>query len=132
VRTIDSFVGRAAELNELGELLDRSGEPRAVYLVGEAGVGKTALLEAAVAVSAAADTEVLWARATAAEQSSSYAALDDLLRPALGQLPRLPEPQGRALAGALLLEEAAVPVEPRLVGLAVLSLLRSLGAAQPP
>ena len=124
--TIDSFVGRATELHELGELLDQSGEPVAVFLVGEAGVGKTALLEAAIGASATADTQVLWARATAAEQSSSYAALDDLIRPALGRLTGLPEPQRRALAAALLLEEAAVPVEPRLVGLAVLSLLRSL------
>ncbi|MFE0172924.1 AAA family ATPase [Streptomyces sp. NPDC059002] len=41
------FVGRGAELNALGEALSRAdgGEPRALFVGGEAGVGKTRLLE---------------------------------------------------------------------------------------
>jgi DNA-binding CsgD family transcriptional regulator len=124
--TIDSLVGRETELHELGELLEPGGMPVSVFLVGEAGVGKTTLLEAAAKMAVAADARVLWARPTTAERSSSYGALDDLLRPVIGSLSRLPEPQRRALAGALLLEEIAIPVEPRLVGLAALSLLRLL------
>jgi hypothetical protein len=52
--------------------------------------------------------------------------LDDLLRPAIDGLPRLAEPQRRALGAALLLEAATGPVDPRLVGLACLSLLDGL------
>ena len=46
--------------------------PYAAFVEGDAGVGKTALLEAVVA-----DTGglVLWARPTAAEAASSYAAI---------------------------------------------------------
>ena len=69
---------------------------------------------------------MLRARPTAAEAASSFAALDDLLRPAIEGLPRLAEPQRRALAAALLLEAAIDPVDPRLVGLACLSLLEAL------
>ena len=69
---------------------------------------------------------MLRARPTAAEAASSFAALDDLLRPAIDGLPRLAEPQRRALAAALLLEAAIDPVDPRLVGLACLSLLEAL------
>ncbi|MEU8683753.1 AAA family ATPase [Streptomyces sp. NPDC048611] len=42
------FVGRAAELSVLGDALDRiavSGEPQALLIGGEAGVGKTRLIE---------------------------------------------------------------------------------------
>src|SRR6185295_11546828 len=73
-----------------------------------------------------AGTRVLRARPTAAEAGSSFAALDDLLRPAIGGLPRIAEPQRRALAAALLLEAAPEPVDPRQVGLAALSLLGEL------
>ena len=66
---------------------------------------------------------VLRARPTAAEAASSYAALHDLLQPVLDGLDALPAPQRRALAAALLLEDAADPVDPRLVALACRSLL---------
>lgn len=42
----EAFVGRTPELKQLGELLDRatSGSGRAVFVTGEAGIGKTALV----------------------------------------------------------------------------------------
>ncbi|MBQ1160849.1 ATP-binding protein, partial [Streptomyces sp. A73] len=41
------FVGRSAELTVLGEALSRAdaGEPRALFVGGEAGVGKTRLIQ---------------------------------------------------------------------------------------
>ena len=120
----DPIVGRDAELGVLKAVLGGSGAPSLVLVEGEAGVGKTTTPAAAVA---ATDRRVLWARPSQAEAQSSYAALDDLVRPVLHVMPRLPGPQRRALAAALALEEADGPVEPRLIGLAFLSLMRELG-----
>ena len=58
--------------------------PFVAFVEGDAGVGKTALLEAVVGRRAGA--RVLRARPTAAEAASSYAALDDLLRPVIDGL----------------------------------------------
>ena len=124
-----AIVGREAELERLREVVSGPGAPCVAFVEGEAGVGKTALLEAVTAEAAAAGALVLRARPTAAEAGSSYSALDDLLRPVLEGLPRLPAPQRRALAAALLLEDSAEPVESRQVGLACLSLLAGLPGA---
>ncbi|HYI20738.1 MAG TPA: AAA family ATPase [Solirubrobacteraceae bacterium] len=124
--TNHAIVGREAELQQLREVVESAARPVVAFVEGDAGVGKTALLEAIVGRAAEGGTRVLRARPTAAEAASSFAALDDLLRPAIEGLPRLAEPQRRALAAALLLEAAIDPVDPRLVGLACLSLLEAL------
>ncbi|HYH88102.1 MAG TPA: AAA family ATPase [Solirubrobacteraceae bacterium] len=124
-----AIVGREAELERLREVVSGPGAPCVAFVEGEAGVGKTALLEAVTAEAAAAGALMLRARPTAAEAGSSYSALDDLLRPVLEGLARLPAPQRRALAAALLLEDSAEPVESRQVGLACLSLLAGLPGA---
>ena len=118
-----AIVGRESELAQLREVVDASGPPHAVFIEGDAGVGKTALLDA---TAAAAGVRVLRARANAAEAASSYTALHDLLAPAIDAVDALPVPQRRALAAALLLEDAGEPVDPRLVALASRSLLRAL------
>ena len=124
--TNHAIVGREAELQQLREVVESAVRPVVAFVAGDAGVGKTALLEAIVGQAEEGGTRVLRARPTAAEAASSFAALDDLLRPAIEGLPRLAEPQRRALAAALLLEAAIDPVDPRLVGLACLSLLEAL------
>jgi DNA-binding CsgD family transcriptional regulator len=121
--TVRSIVGREAELDALRSFLHDQEGPALALLVGEAGVGKTSLL---TSVAAEAPQRVLWTRPTQAEASSSYAALDDMFRPALGFLPRLADPQRRALEAALLLSDARTEVEPRLVALACRSLLEEL------
>ena len=102
----EAIIGREAELQRLRDCVQGPGRPVVAFLEGDAGVGKTALLEATVVEAATAGTRVLRAWPTAAEAGGSFAALDDLLRPAIGGLPRLAEPQRRALAAALLLEAA--------------------------
>ena len=97
-----------------------------LFVEGDAGVGKTALVEA---VAATARSRVLRARPTAAEAASSFAGLHDLLQPVIGGLARLPVPQRRALAAALALEDSPGQVDPRLVALACLSLLASVDGA---
>lgn len=112
--TTHAIVGREPELQRLRAVVESTARPVVAFLEGDAGVGKTALLESVVAEAAAAGTRVLRARPTAAEAASSFAVLDDLLRPAIEGLPRLAEPQRRALGAALLLEAATDPVDPRL------------------
>jgi predicted ATPase len=65
------LVGRDSELAALSALLDaaRDGRSGALLLRGEAGIGKTALLEHAAA--AAGDFRVLRAAATARSPASS-------------------------------------------------------------
>jgi DNA-binding CsgD family transcriptional regulator len=86
------LVGRARELDHLAALLDdaRLGRARGVVVAGEAGIGKTSLLEAAVSV--ASDFRVFQARGIESEGGLSYAVLAELLdggrQPLLEQLPR--------------------------------------------
>src|SRR3954449_4465940 len=120
-----AIVGREAELQVLREFLDGPGPPHVVFVEGDAGAGKTALLEAVVEGAA---MPVLRARPTAAEAASSYAALNDLLEPLLDGLDALAAPQRRALSAALLLEDTADPVDPRLVPRSSRSLLAACPA----
>jgi DNA-binding NarL/FixJ family response regulator len=114
--------GRDAERSRIGRLLDGARESRSAVLVvrGEAGVGKSALLEDARAQ--AAGMRVLRGRGLESEAQLPYAGLHQILRPILGDVDRLPLPQARALRGALGLESGAGD-EWFLVSLAVLSLL---------
>ena len=95
-----TLVGREAELEQLRAVVQGDEAPFVAFVEGEAGIGKTALLEAVSGEAAESGARVLRARPTAAEAASSYAALDDLLRPAIDRLPGLPAPQRRALAAA--------------------------------
>ena len=69
---------------------------------GEAGIGKTTLLDALVA-RAGAEVQVLRAWGAETEVELAFAALADLLHPVLGGLDELPRPQKAALEGALAL-----------------------------
>ena len=89
--SVQPLIGRDGELRFLGEHLAaaRRRSSSAVVLVGEAGIGKSALLEHCQA--AAPDFTVLATRGLAAEEHLSFATLYDLFNPikhAIGQLPR--------------------------------------------
>ena len=72
-----------------------------LLLVGEPGIGKTALLD--YAAEQASPLRALRARGIESERNVPFAALFELLRPALPLLGRLPPPQAAALEGALAL-----------------------------
>src|SRR4051812_17148259 len=84
--------GRDAELAALNALLDaaRAGRSGVLVLRGEAGVGKTALLEHAV--ESASDFTPLRAVGVESEQELAFAALHQLCGPILKRRDRLPSP----------------------------------------
>ena len=93
--------GRDPERATIGALLDavRDARSGALVLRGDAGVGKTALLEDAR--DRAGDMQVLVARGVESESELPFAGLHQLLHAALPLLERLPAPQARALEAAL-------------------------------
>jgi DNA-binding NarL/FixJ family response regulator len=94
------LIGRAQEQARIGALLDaaRSGRSGALILRGEAGIGKTALLEEAAD---AKGFRVLRARGLETEAEIAYSGLHDLLQSIISARRRLPTPQAHALAAAL-------------------------------
>jgi DNA-binding CsgD family transcriptional regulator len=95
---------------------------------GEAGVGKSALLD--YATGAAADVRILRAMGVQSEMELAFAALHQLCAPLLDHLPRIPEPQRRALATVFGVAPGPAP-DRFMVGLAVLSLLSDLADEKP-
>jgi AAA ATPase domain len=87
---------------------------------GDAGVGKTALLEYVIA--SAAGLGVVRAVGVESERELAFAALHQLCVPILDRLERLPGPQRDALQVTFGLSEGPVP-DRFLVGLALLGLL---------
>jgi DNA-binding CsgD family transcriptional regulator/tetratricopeptide (TPR) repeat protein len=122
--------GRDDERAAIGALLDgaRISRSGAVVLRGEAGIGKSALLEDARAH--ARDMHVLAARGVESEAELPFAALHQLLRPALTHIDALPSPQATALRSALGLAEGAGR-ERFLVFSACLSLLSEVAEERP-
>ncbi|TDD22707.1 helix-turn-helix transcriptional regulator [Nonomuraea diastatica] len=114
--------GRSAEVSALDEAIARAhdGFGGAVVLRGEAGAGKTALLETAAARGGA--MRVLRTSGAESESDLAFAALHQALWPMAGLLGALPEPQSDAVRAAL--GQAAGGAGDRfLVGAGVLSLL---------
>jgi DNA-binding CsgD family transcriptional regulator len=124
------LIGRETETAGLGRLLDaaRAGTSGALVLRGEAGIGKTALLEHAA--SEASGFTVLRATGIEYEAELPYAALHQLLRPLEDRIDRLAEPQADALRGALGLAHER-QADAFLVGVGVLTLLADAAEEQP-
>jgi DNA-binding CsgD family transcriptional regulator len=121
------LLGREREREVLDRLLD--GVRGGVLVVhGEAGVGKTALLE--YAVGAAREFRIARTSGVEAEMELPFAAVQQLCSPFLDYLDPLPQPQYEALGVAFGLVTGPVP-NPFLVGLAVLGLLSEAAEQQP-
>jgi DNA-binding CsgD family transcriptional regulator len=122
--------GRRSECEVLDGLVEaaRGGESRALVVRGEAGVGKTALLEYLSA--RASGCRVERAAGVESELELPFAGLHQLCAPMLDGLERLPGPQRDALRTTFGLSGGDVP-DRFVVGLAVLSLLSEAAEEQP-
>ncbi len=122
--------GRRVERDALAGVLEsvRGGQSRVLVVCGEAGVGKTALVESAI--SSASGCRVARAVGVESEMELAFAALQQLCAPMLDRLDRLPAPQRDALGVAFGLRAGDAP-DRFLVGLAVLSLFSEVAQEQP-
>jgi DNA-binding CsgD family transcriptional regulator len=116
------LVGREYEQAEIAKLLAsvRSGISATLVLRGEPGVGKSAVLDDAVA--GASDFEIVRLVGIESEMQLGFAGLHQLLIPFLDEIEVLPGLQMRALNAAFALSDDSAP-ELFLVGLATLTLL---------
>ncbi|CUU59616.1 regulatory protein, luxR family [Parafrankia irregularis] len=117
------LVGREKELGDLRDRLSRiESRGCGVGLVGEAGVGKSALQAAVVADARARGFTVLTARGSEAETHLPFASLHQVLRPVLARSATLPARQRDALLSGFGMSEVTSP-DPFLIALAVLELV---------
>lgn len=126
------LVGRRPEREAVERLLDeaRAGRSGALMVSGEAGVGKTAMLEHARSVAALSGFRVETSVGLPSETQFAFGALHQLCAPLLGHLSALPGPQQSAIRTAFGQEAGAAP-ERFLVGLAVLNLLSEVAEEEP-
>jgi DNA-binding CsgD family transcriptional regulator/tetratricopeptide (TPR) repeat protein len=122
--------GRRQQCTALDGLLAevRAGRSRVLVIRGEAGIGKTALLD--YAAETAPDFRAARAEGVESEMELPFAALHQLCGPMLSRLGRLPGPQREALGVAFGLCPGGTP-DRFLVGLAVLGLLSEVAADRP-
>ena len=128
------IIGRREELLAVEAFLtDLSAGGQALLLEGDAGIGKTVLWQEGLRGARERGIQVLQARPSDAEAQLTFAALGDLLAPVLGSaLPNLVPVQRRALETALLLRESdGTPPDARVLGLALLSIMRTLAEDRP-
>ncbi len=124
------LLDRARERDVLDELVAgvRAGQSRVLVLRGEAGIGKSALLEHLC--NAADGCRVARAAGVESEMELAFAGLHALCAPMIGRIGDLPSPQRDALRTAFGLSAGPQP-DRFLVGLAVLSLLAAEAEEQP-
>src|SRR5260370_27602457 len=123
------LVGREEEQAEIARMIAdvRNGISSVLVLHGEAGIGKTALLDATIV--SAKDFTVVRVIGIESEMELGFAALPQILSRFAGGIDDLPSPQADALRAALGFGESAAP-DRFLVGLAALTLLSSAAEAR--
>jgi AAA ATPase domain len=122
--------GRRDECAMLDGLLEdaRARQSGVLVLRGEAGIGKTELLD--YAIDSSSDMQVLRAVGVESEVELAFAALHQLCAPLLDRLDRLPGPQRDALQTTFGLTPGPQP-DRFFVGLAVLGLLSEVAQERP-
>ncbi|MGC5168012.1 helix-turn-helix transcriptional regulator [Luteimicrobium sp. DT211] len=125
-----ALVGRRAEVRALDEVLRdvRAGRSRVLVVRGEAGVGKSALLDHVS--DHAAPARVVRTAGAEPESEIAYSALQQLCAPLLDRLGALPQPQRDALSTAFGLGTGEPPTA-LVIGLAVLGLLSEAASDKP-
>ena len=122
--------GRSTECARLDELVSAigRGESRSLVVRGEAGIGKTALLD--YLIESASDAIVVRAVGVESEMELAYGSLHQMCGPLLYRLEPLPAPQRQALKIVFGLSSGTAP-DRFLVGLGVLSLVSEVADERP-
>ena len=125
------LAGREHELARIDALLGEAsaGRSGALLVVGEPGMGKTTLLEAARR--RAGSFTCLGARGVEAESHLAYAGLFGVLNPIRDRIADIPDSQATALGSALAWSSGAATADPFLLGAATLSLLAAAAEYRP-
>src|SRR3954467_1140959 len=130
IPTPGAFLGRQRELDAVQAALAATSEDGATLVLrGDAGVGKSALLDRAVRQAAETDRQVLRTDGTPTERQLPLAGLHKLLRPVEREVAGLPRPRREVLEGAFGAADASVDVFG--VALACLDLLSAVTARGP-
>ena len=130
-RAPGSLIGRDEDLEFVTAFVDQAATSGgALLLSGEAGVGKTVLLDAATAYAEAAGSRVLRAAGAEFESAVSFAGLNQVLGPVLAEGRGVSAAYRRALEVALGVREGSSPGQLMLSN-AVLALLVQVSAAAP-
>jgi DNA-binding CsgD family transcriptional regulator len=131
--SMPTLVGRDIELASIRDALAAIDDgPLVIVLEGDAGIGKTVILRAAVEAARAAGRLVLTAFATEREAPLGYATLTDLLSDVADATTlRVPPRQREALDIVLLRSSRDAPIDPRLVATATSTTLTALADAGP-
>lgn len=124
-------VGRDEELALVRELVARARtDGEALLVLGDAGVGKTLLLETAAQAGAEEGLRVLRARGIEFEAGMAFSGLSQVLLPLFGELSELSATHRDALGVALGLGEGSSP-DRLVVAIATVTLLRTASAERP-
>ena len=126
------LIDRLSECGTFDRLVEAvgSGESRALVVRGEAGAGKTVLLEYLAGRASGAGCQVARAAGVQSEMELAFAGVHQLCAPMLGHASGIPVPQHDALRTAFGVA-AGPPPDRFLVGLAVLSLLSEAAGDRP-
>ncbi|MFD5570921.1 ATP-binding protein [Streptomyces cadmiisoli] len=127
---IGPLIGRAGDLQRIRDLLGIGAQGGALLLSGEAGVGKTAVLNVLAEEAHAEGARVLRAAGVEFEASCSYSGLNQVLFPFQESVCELKAPFRDALRVALGFENGPAP-ERLVVSNAVLLLLQTVAAGAP-
>jgi DNA-binding CsgD family transcriptional regulator len=127
----EALVGREPELELIGSFLDAARVDGGVLLLsGEAGVGKTVLLDAAGEAASRVGTLVLRAAGVEFEADVALSALNQLLLPLQGEFERLGAAHRDALVVALGFGDGPAPSR-QVVSTATLQVLQQVAASRP-
>ncbi|OZA92404.1 MAG: LuxR family transcriptional regulator, partial [Rhizobiales bacterium 39-66-18] len=129
---LPDFQGREADIARIEKLLDHVGDGgKALLISGEAGIGKTTLLEFAQVFARQRGFRVLYMSGVIAEAHLPFAALQQAVGPILRQAEKLPQRQHAALLAAFGLGDDTTVPDTFLVALATLTLLTESAVRKP-
>jgi DNA-binding CsgD family transcriptional regulator len=130
--SVEEIIGRDEEIRQLLAAVEGLPESGSSILIhGEAGIGKTVLLQAAAVHAGTRGHQVLTATGLESETDLPFAGLRNLLSPVLHGLGSLPAPQRRALLAAFGEVVTGEPPQPFLIALATLNLVSDATVSGP-